>query len=903
MPQDSKDAPKNRMVSSKNELAARFPATAVPQAVCRFFRACAAIRSGACLGHGMKQKLLHSLGPLFGLILFLAALWILQYELQEYHYHDIVRHVAELPPHRVLLALILTVLDYLVLTGYDALALRHLNHPLAYSKVAFASFLGYAFSHTLGFPLLSSAPLRYRLYSAWGLSAVEITNVVAFAFLTFWLGLFSVGGLVFLLEPPGIPATLHLPFVSLRPLGVIFLAVAGGYVVASAVRKKPLMVWEWELPLPSFGLSLVQLGVACLDWALVGGVLYVLLPPVAPLSYPGFLGIFLLAQVTGVVSQVPGGLGVFETVVILFLSPIFPASAVLGSLLAFRGIYYLLPLGVATVLLGAHELLRRKEGVEWIAHLFSRRVSILAPHLLAFSAFIGGALLLFSGATPAVHSRLAWLKDFLPLPVIEVSHFLGSLAGVGLLLLARGLQQRLDAAYHLTVALLGAGIFFSLLKGFDYEEALILSVMLGALLPCRRHFYRQASLISERFTSGWVVAVIFVLLGSVWLGLFSYKHVEYSQDLWWQFAFSGNAPRFLRATVGAVGAALVVATARLLRPAPPEPRLPDSADLDKAYNVIGRARNAAANLALLGDKALLFSANGKAFIMYGIEGRSWVALGDPVGPEEESAELAWQFRALCDRHDGWPVFYQVGVEHFPLYLDLGLALLKLGEEARVPLQSFSLEGGSRKGLRHDHKRAETEGCTFAVIPVEGIPALLPELKAISDAWLAEKHTREKGFSLGYFKPEYLQRFPVGIVRKGGKIVAFANLWLGAEKEELSPDLMRYLPEAPHGVMEYLFVQLMLWGKEAGYRWFNLGMAPFSGLENRALAPLWNRLGALMFQHGEHFYNFQGLRQYKEKFNPEWEPRYLASPAGLALPRILTNLASLIAGGLKGVLTK
>jgi phosphatidylglycerol lysyltransferase len=851
----------------------------------------------------MKQKLLHSLGPLFGLFLFLAALWILHHELQEYHYHDIVHHVEELPPHCVFLALILTILDYLVLTGYDTLALRYLKHPLAYSKIAFASFLGYAFSHTLGFSLVSGAPIRYRLYSAWGLSAVEITNVVVFGILTFWLGLFSVGGLMFLLEPLEIPATLHLPFVSVRPFGVLFLLLVGGYVVASAVRKKPLTIREWELPLPSLGLSLVQLGVACLDWALAGSVLYVLLPPTAHLSYPGFLGIFLLAQVTGVVSQVPGGLGVFETVAILFLSPIFPASAILGSLLAYRGIYYFLPLGVATILLGAHELLQRREGVKWLARLFGQWVPALVPHLLAFSTFIGGAILLFSGATPAVHSRLAWLEDFLPLPVIEVSHFLGSLAGVGLLLLARGLQQRLDAAYHLTIALLCAGIVFSLLKGFAYEEAFVLAVMLAALLPCRRHFYRQASLVSERFTSGWIVTIILVLLGSIWLGVFSYKHVEYSHDLWWHFAFSGDAPRSLRATVGAIGTALVFATARLLSPAPPEPRLPDATDLDKACNVIVQAQNASANLALLGDKALLFSENGNAFIMYGIEGRSWVALGDPVGPEEESTELVWQFRALCDRHDGWTVFYQVGTEHLPLYLDLGLALLKLGEEARVPLQSFSLEGGARRGLRHDHNRAEKEGCTFAVIPVEGIPPLLPELKTISDAWLAEKHTREKGFSLGCFKPEYLQRFPAGIVRREGKIVAFANLWLGAEKEELSPDLIRYLPEAPPGVMEYLFVQLMFWGKQAGYRWFNLGMAPFSGLENRALAPLWNRLGAFVFRHGEHFYNFQGLRQYKEKFDPEWEPRYLASPAGLALPRILTNLASLISGGLKGVLTK
>ncbi|MDO8141110.1 MAG: phosphatidylglycerol lysyltransferase domain-containing protein, partial [Candidatus Brocadiales bacterium] len=161
----------------------------------------------------------------------------------------------------------------------------------------------------------------------------------------------------------------------------------------------------------------------------------------------------------------------------------------------------------------------------------------------------------------------------------------------------------------------------------------------------------------------------------------------------------------------------------------------------------------------------------------------------------------------------------------------------------------------------------------------------------------------KGFCTGFFDTEYLKNFPAGIVRKNGKIIAFVNIWLGAEKEELSLDLMRYLPESPRSVMEYLFLQLMLWGKQEGYQWFNLGMSPFSGLENHVLAPLWNRLGALVYRHGEHFFNFQGLRQYKEKFDPEWEPIYLASPGGLALPRILTNIALLISKSPKGVSVK
>jgi phosphatidylglycerol lysyltransferase len=258
---------------------------------------------------------------------------------------------------------------------------------------------------------------------------------------------------------------------------------------------------------------------------------------------------------------------------------------------------------------------------------------------------------------------------------------------------------------------------------------------------------------------------------------------------------------------------------------------------------------------------------------------------------------------MCDRHIGWTIFYEVGKENLNLYLDLGLSLLKLGEEALIPLQDFSLEGRERRGLRHSHHKIEKEACSFEVISPSIIPQLLPELKSISDTWLKEKNTKEKRFSIGFFKPDYLMHSQIGIVRKQEKILAFANIFLGAEKEELSADLMRFLPEAPNGVMDYLFIELMLWGKREGYKWFNLGMAPLSGLENDVLAPIWNRLGTFIFRHGEHFYNFQGVREYKEKFDPKWEARYLASPGGLALPRILINIASLISGGLKGVVAK
>ena len=841
------------------------------------------------------------LKPIVILALFAIALRVLEDTLARYRYRDVVAYLSSLPVDQVVLSIVLTLLGYLVMTGYDTLAFEYIRHPLPYRKIALASFIGYAFNNNIGMSGLVGGSLRYRLYSAWRLSAVEIAKVIAFCTLSFWLGFVLLGGSLFIAAPPDVPSTVHLAFNSFRVLGIVLLIPALLYFLWISIRREPVRIRQWEFELPTFGVFVAQVTISAIDWLIAGAVLYILLPDQLPISFARFLSIFFLAQIAGVASNIPGGIGIFEAVILLFLSPFFPASAILGSLVAFRAIYYILPLFVATLLLATHEILEKREGVARAWKIFGRWAPGIAPQLMAFTTFVGGAVLLFSGATPTLPSRLHWLRRLVPLPIVEISHFFGSIAGALLLLIARGLQRRLDAAYQMAVVVLGAGIVLQIFKGGDFEEAIILAIMLFTLLASRRHFYRKASLVNESFGPGWILAILLVLISSAWLGFFSYKYVAYSNDLWWKFQFRGDAPRFLRAGVGVLAAMLIVAVRHLLRPAIPDPDPPTAQEIEVAAKIVEKDSHSQAHLALLGDKPFLFSESGQAFIMYGVEGRSWIAMGDPVGPDEEKSELIWRFRELCDLHAAWPVFYEIERRHLHYYLDLGLTLQKIGEEARIPLRDFSLEGGTRKWMRKMQRKVESEGCGFEIVS-DPIP-IMAELRQISDEWLAEKKTREKGFSLGFFNEDYLRRFPVAVVRREGRIVSFANLWTSGTKEELSVDLMRQRGDAPAAVMDYMFVQLILWGQQQGYEYFNLGMAPLSGLENRSLGTVWNRAGALAYRFGENFYNFQGLRQYKEKFDPVWEPTYLASPGGLVLPRILTNLAALISGGMRGVVAK
>ncbi len=833
------------------------------------------------------------------------AIWLLSTTLADDRFFEIRDYVSALSFGQITSAIAFSAASYAMLIGYDLLALRYVGKNVPLRAVALTSFISYAFTNNIGFGglgTLTGGSVRYRLYAAAGLSGLEITAVIAFCLATFIVGIVLTGGITLLLRPNALAELQALPPQLVQAIGFVMTATIIAYLVCSLLRRRALVIGKWRLKIPTFELALAQVTISSVDIVMTCAVLYTLMPLDAGFGFISFLTMFIVALIAGVVSHVPGGLGVFEGVLLLLLPNVDMAEAA-GALLAYRMVYYFLPLAIATALLAGNEIYTQWRSVAKVARLLGGQAARVAPQVAASAAFFAGVVLLVSGATPSMDDRLAFIEKILPLSVLEASHLIGSLAGIGLMVLSRALLQRLDAAYVLTLTLLGVGALASLLKGLDYEEALFLAFLVLALIPTRKAFDRHTVLWAQRFSSEWMALVTVIVLGTIWIGFFSYRHVEYSNDLWWQFEFSGDAPRFLRASLLVALIGMGVALTQLLRPQPPPPSLPTSEDLVRMAEIVAGSRDTKSALAMLGDKNVLFSDRGDAFIMYGVRGRSWIAMGDPIGPAEARAELAWKFRELCDRYNGVPVFYQVDADYLAMYVDLGLSMLKLGDEARVDLPSFSLDQPSFRDLRYGHRRSVKEGATFEVLSPVQVSAVLPELRKISDHWLDAHKTREKGFSVGHFDDAYLSRFPCAVVRQGGRIVAFTNLWLGAGLQELSVDLMRYIPQQIYGVMDFMFVELIYWGQKQGYHWFNLGMAPLSGLEARKLSPVWYRIGSLAYRFGDQFYNFQGLRRYKEKFNPEWRPRFLASPGGLALGRILLDVTSLISGGIGGTVKR
>lgn len=838
----------------------------------------------------------HRRGLTIALILLMMGLGLTMvfHLLSEVHGQDLHGAIQAIPPGAIIGALLLTALSYLSLTLYDHMALRIIGKRIAWRTAALASFCSYTLSHNLGLSLLTGGSARMRIYSAAGLGPGDVARVIASASLSFWGGVVTMAALFLAVDPMPLASTAFpVSAWALQILGYCLLAAVAAALIALRRTPHPVRLSGWTLMLPSRSQAVAQIGIACIDLTLSSAALFILLPNPALSLFPAFFLAYTLGIIVALISHVPGGVGLFEAVVLATV-PQVARPSLFAALLAYRVVYYLLPLAAAAFLIVVHE---RHAWQNPVRRVLSGAESLgreIAPAVLAMLTAAGGIVLLVSGSLPAVPARFRAISRMLPMPFVEASHLAASMIGAMLVLLASGLYRRQDGAFWLTRLLLLAGAGFSLMKGLDYEEAGVLIAITGLLQWSRPAFYRKTSLTSATLAPGWIIALAVAIGISVAIGFFAFKHVDYQNELWWQFGRHHDASRFLRAAL-ATGVLLIGAALwQLLRPASTfaGPVISTSPSQD----ALAAARKTDAFLSLTGDKLFLTSPSGNAFLMYQIQGHSWIVMSDPVGDPSEWGGLLWELREQADAAQGRLLLYQLSLDALPLAVDLGLSLVKYGEEARVDLSSFTIDGPRGKPFRHALRRAEGEGVMFEIVPAADVAPLLEEMKAVSDRWLKAKGSSEKAFSVGQFNAAYMQRFDCAVVRREGRIIAFANIWATAGRDDLSVDLMRHDGDMPAGMMDFLFCRLMLWGKAQGYRWFALGMAPLSGLEARRLSPIWVKAGALIFKHGGSLYGFKGLRAYKAKFGPCWEPRFIAGPPGLSMLRAMLDLQRLIEGG-------
>lgn len=805
------------------------------------------------------------IGAVLALGLFSAAVWVLHAELRELQIADVTRSLSELPRGAVLTAAALALLNYLMMAGYDGLALRQLGRPLGVLRTLQAAFVGYAYSNNLGFQVVSGTTVRYRLYSRWGLDGNELARLVLFNLVAVHLGIITLLGVALIAGPP-VRLLEQAPEGVWTTLGIALLSVPPLYLIACAWIRGTLRIRQFELDLPRPGLGAGQISVGVVDWWLGALILWMLLPG-GDVPFTTLLGVFLLAQVLGLASQVPGGLGVFEGTVLLLLGDAVPREALLSALLFFRLVYYVLPLLVATGVL-VLDTLPRQRFSGWLGTL----THAILPRAMAGLVFASGALLVISSAAPIQDARLEWLLLAVPEPVLAWAHVLSAIVGVSLLLLAPILLWRRYRAWVTTQWILAAGLLLVLIGGLRFEMAVFLTIVLVLSHGARAEFRRPAPLRSAPLSAQWSLAAALVVFGLFWLVAIEHRDVDLVSrmlegGLWRETG--ADAERVVRAALAASMALAGGLGLRMLGPPENTPLPLRTAPIQEALLQTGAPVSAPARLRLPGARYGLYHVGHRSLLPYAAQGRSLIAIGDPLQPGGDD-ELLQQFTELASAGGRQPVVLGASHRLLPAAGDLGLTFTPLGAAATVRVdtlseQEFERDQDGRTRALHTH------GIDTRVIDPDA-----PAHEVIRERLIAE--TR-------WTQPPAADACVV-LIERDRRILGLLSAVPGyGTQRELALEWLRTHPDAPPGSREAMVGMALEWARSHGVRRFHLGMAaPDHPSERRRLDATrqQRRLAALFSPDPE--------RSWRALFHPRWEARYLIHSGGLALPRALRDAA-------------
>lgn len=526
----------------------------------------------------------------------------------------------------------------------------------------------------------------------------------------------------------------------------------------------------------------------------------------------------------------------------------------------------------------------------------------------AFGVIIAlfGAMNVLSAIMPSLAVRLVALEQFVPLQVRYGARLASVLAGFALLSLAHGLWRRKRRAWQITLAVLLVAIVGHLLKGLDFEEAGVALALVVGLWVLRAHFHARSDPLSTRQGLRLMAGALFFTLGYGVLGFYLLDR-HFSVDfglamalrqtvtMFTQFYDPGLQPitgfgQYFAGSIYLIGAAtlgyalLALLSPVLIRqPATPAERARAHAIVE-AYGCSSLAR-----LVLFHDKSYYFSPGGSV-VAFVVKGRVALALGDPIGPAGDVAAVILAFKDHCLHNDWQASFYQTLPDHLEAYKAAGFDVLCFGHEAVVDLAAFTLEGKAGKEVRAPLKRLTAAGHRAEMRPPPLSEALLHELRAVSDEWLTLVHGSELRFATGWFDDDYILSSPVMVVyAPAGHISAFANLMPEYQLNAVAVDLMRRRRGIEKNTLDFLFVALFEWAKKQGYTSFSLGLSALSGVGERPTDPTAERALHFFYEHINQFYNFKGLHAFKDKFRPQWLPRYLVYPGPASLPAIVTAL--------------
>ena len=632
----------------------------------------------------MKRHLRH-LPALLGVVLLFGAIYVVQREFRHLKLADIKASLAAIPDRALVISFAWTVLSYGVLTFYDRLGTIYAGHKVRYRRVAFASFCAYALSHNLGFAAVSGAAVRYRLYSHWGLTPVQIAKVVGFCSLTFGLGGLVLGGCILFFEPLSVPFfSTFLPIWAFHAIGAAMWLLVAAYVIVSRIAGR-IQLRGHDFKLPTWRMAIVQVSLASADVAITAAIFFSLIPTTPGLTYLRFLACYLASYSAGLLANLPGGIGVFDTAMLLGLEPYLPAPVILGAIVVFRLYYYVIPLFLAGSLFAGNEILLRggaflKSGM--IARSATSLGRISEPDFAVGAATgtvaICGAMLLCLGVLDD-RPDFSWIDPDFADMAASAGQFVPSLIGAALMALAVGLSQRVTLAWGATVALLLVAAGYTAAQGDQLwiSAVLVLSAILVA--PFRDAFYRSARLLTGTLQPDVLIPLIALAVCVVALAAFEPQVRRLSENSWWEIILSPNLPNSLRMIMALAVLLALLAIGRLLRPGHVQ-WIPWAGEGRLRYASLGADPPARADGVVMGEA-------GRSGIPFRRVGRVMLGLGDPAGSPSDRISAIWRLRDLALQEGLDPAVWYAGPGLLKVYGDLGLTAVPLDIHGQLLTES------------------------------------------------------------------------------------------------------------------------------------------------------------------------------------------------------------------------
>ncbi|MGD8328245.1 MAG: phosphatidylglycerol lysyltransferase domain-containing protein [Acidobacteriota bacterium] len=784
----------------------------------------------------------------------LLVVFLVWDELSRIDVHAVRQLLAALPRDEIALALTAAFAAVACAGLYDVVAFPNAGSMKAVKRWGFGTVVA-CWTNFLAVGPLGGPALRFYVYRRAGLETSDVGARLA----NLYTGMFSgfAGWVVAAVAPLGDGAVAFAGRV-----GLAFAAAPLCSVVIREVRHR--LRWGRRDAAAVRAIPLALLGAA--DWGIVA-LVFVLVARISGVLLPGgtILWTMMAGHAAGFASMVPGGLGTADvTWIMAFTNQGVDADRAAATVLLFRVVLYVVPWFAALIALYLYGARKWRAATIWQRRAIAAAVVVNAGFLLAASAL------------PSTRSWLGSVGAWLPVGVVEVSHSFSILGAITMLFLARGIYRGYRAAFLGVTSLLAGSVLSHFLRGSAPEASVVALVLLLMLLGTRHAFDRRGRIPirGEYFLAVAVGSLTFFVL----MGMLGFGDVPYASALWTRFEPGADAARFLRGTLIAGAVVLAFAVRQSVRP-PTLAVYPGADEIDGAIRFIQANDDQGVLLSVgCGDKAIWWHGDD-GLAVYQRRGDKMIVLGHPACVKGmESAVLA-DLVSHAAAVDLELVFYQVGPPWTDLLRDYGFGFFKLGEEAVVDVADYSLAGGKRAKLRRTVRKTEEAGVRYAVFepPIEAW--VIEQAGQVSDTWLADKRARELQFSVGYFSPAYLRRFPIGAaIDAQGRMLAFVNLLGGRAGGEITTDFIRYRGDAITDVMEYVLAKSFLWASEHGFSTFSLGMAPLFDVGGDEGSSFPEKLARQVFLHGEHFYNYQGLHSYKEKFHPDWHPRYLAYQA-------------------------